>query len=246
MPRAKLTALLVFALVGCSGSSTDEPTAVDDASAPDATSIDGATSDADASTPDAAVSDTDAQASDAVVDDAASDSDGSLEDTAVRDADLLDALDAADTADAADASFAADAADAADPASVLPGAACTGTLTDAALVNLYATKPTTGTPSFLIGGSSQARTLGSYTSTLWSRKCASTTGCTAWESAAQPAYESFFSINTSIRAGTVYLWPSGSDHRVGIVSTTVGSDCKGWTEGSGNLVRTGADAKVKL
>lgn len=128
----------------------------------------------------------------------------------------------------------------------LPGAVCVGALTDGDLIDLYTDRPVTGTPSFLLGGSSQARNLGAYTSKLYVRACDSTSGCEPWQEAVQPNYESFYSIAATIRHGSVYLWQSGGVDRVGIVSATVGTDCKGWTEGTGDLVRNGDDASVTL
>jgi hypothetical protein len=129
---------------------------------------------------------------------------------------------------------------------VLPGAACGGELTDSGLLSLYTNKPVTGTPSYFIGGSSQARKLGSYTSEMFVRSCNSSTGCGAWSSTSQPNYESFYSINSTIRQGSVYLWNTAGTNYLAIVSNTVGSDCLGWTEGKGAIARSGNLGNVTL
>jgi hypothetical protein len=259
----RLVALtVVLALAGCSESGSADPVVVDDTSPADSASDgdafvadsanvveDGA---GDSGTADSATSDATAvDSADTAIDTA--DTALDTRDTAIDTADTaLDTRDTSfDTRDSADVASDADAdtivTDTGDAGGVLPGAACVGTLTDDALVTLYAGKPMSGTPTFILGGSSTARKLGSYTTALYSRSCASTTGCTAWAAAAQPAYETFHSINSGILAGSVYLWsPSSGSHRIAIVSNTIGSDCKGWTEGIGTMVRSGSSASVTL
>ena len=129
----------------------------------------------------------------------------------------------------------------------LPGLVCTGALTDSGLVALYSQKPMTGTPSYVIRGSAQARRLGTYTGAVYMRPCDSAAGCGAWSEAEQPAYEYFESINSAIRAGTLYLWSYGQgQNRFGIVSTTVGDECLGWTEGIGEVQRDGTIGNLTL
>ena len=156
-------------------------------------------------------------------------------------------FDAGDEDAAADAGPSADAAaDSGDAPGALPGLSCSGALTDQGLVALYSNHPTTGTPSYLIGGSNQARRLGAYTSAVYTRHCDSIAGCTAWTAAEQPTYERFWSINAAVRSGSVYAWSYGDGTRIGLVSSTVGDECLGWTQGLGTIQRDGTAATVTL
>lgn len=152
-------------------------------------------------------------------------------------------LDAASDAGTSGIDAASDAGtsgiDASDAAAALdlPGAACSGSLTEAELADLYANKPVTGTPSMAWSGSvSGARTLGPYTSAIYKRLCQASSDCGAWEF--EGGEPSMISSTVAVRQGSLYLWRESDEYHLGIVSDRIsGGGCSGWTQGKGALLR---------